>query len=464
MALIKCPECGKEISDKAPKCIHCGYPLKKEPKKEEKVEPKPKQTKKAEPENLDGLTSAWLIIATLICFGIALIQLVSPIVYRLSTSNIYLGSLIINTKVDIRFILDVLLGISYINIMLSKNKLSMIIFYVINALLIIINLICGLNIISLMYFVCIVLNVIITTFAVRGRLKNDYKISPASITISIIGIILSILASLMVFREVYLNNLDHSVYIDVFYIDNCKYCEDFFQYVEDVDTFIHIKKLNAQNQENYNLLKDVAASYGLNEENIAYPFILINNRYYLGYSEDNKNDIDKWIHKISEKGESYDFLEKFNGGNKITDKTPANDNRSPREKLISYLQENEKANCTNSKCTYSFTFHAIDDNTTYYTVDFDKKIFRTDSNIDGPQYEIYNFQKNTGQAYMESNTGFHVEVNVDVTFTENEYNYTWKGSIKGLDQTAEIMAGQVDSLRTQFYKWCNELSINPQDI
>lgn len=27
MALIKCPECGKEISDKASACIHCGFPL-----------------------------------------------------------------------------------------------------------------------------------------------------------------------------------------------------------------------------------------------------------------------------------------------------------------------------------------------------------------------------------------------------------------------------------------------------
>lgn len=27
MALIKCPECGKEISDKAPTCIHCGFPI-----------------------------------------------------------------------------------------------------------------------------------------------------------------------------------------------------------------------------------------------------------------------------------------------------------------------------------------------------------------------------------------------------------------------------------------------------
>ena len=27
MALIKCPECGKEVSDQAKTCIHCGAPL-----------------------------------------------------------------------------------------------------------------------------------------------------------------------------------------------------------------------------------------------------------------------------------------------------------------------------------------------------------------------------------------------------------------------------------------------------
>lgn len=27
MALIICPECGKEISDKAKACVHCGYPI-----------------------------------------------------------------------------------------------------------------------------------------------------------------------------------------------------------------------------------------------------------------------------------------------------------------------------------------------------------------------------------------------------------------------------------------------------
>lgn len=30
MALIDCPECGGKVSDKAPACIHCGFPLKEE--------------------------------------------------------------------------------------------------------------------------------------------------------------------------------------------------------------------------------------------------------------------------------------------------------------------------------------------------------------------------------------------------------------------------------------------------
>lgn len=29
MALIKCPECGKEVSDQSEQCVHCGFPLQK---------------------------------------------------------------------------------------------------------------------------------------------------------------------------------------------------------------------------------------------------------------------------------------------------------------------------------------------------------------------------------------------------------------------------------------------------
>ena len=35
MALMNCPECGKEISDKAKICIYCGYPLEDENAKKE---------------------------------------------------------------------------------------------------------------------------------------------------------------------------------------------------------------------------------------------------------------------------------------------------------------------------------------------------------------------------------------------------------------------------------------------
>lgn len=27
MALTTCPECAQNVSDKAPSCIHCGYPM-----------------------------------------------------------------------------------------------------------------------------------------------------------------------------------------------------------------------------------------------------------------------------------------------------------------------------------------------------------------------------------------------------------------------------------------------------
>ena len=40
MALIKCPECGKSISDKAEKCPHCGIPAEYFPKNGQNVENK----------------------------------------------------------------------------------------------------------------------------------------------------------------------------------------------------------------------------------------------------------------------------------------------------------------------------------------------------------------------------------------------------------------------------------------
>lgn len=30
MAMIKCPECGKDISNQSDKCIYCGFPIRNE--------------------------------------------------------------------------------------------------------------------------------------------------------------------------------------------------------------------------------------------------------------------------------------------------------------------------------------------------------------------------------------------------------------------------------------------------
>lgn len=40
MTLIKCPECGKEISDTCDVCIHCGYKLQTKKKSSLKVSAK----------------------------------------------------------------------------------------------------------------------------------------------------------------------------------------------------------------------------------------------------------------------------------------------------------------------------------------------------------------------------------------------------------------------------------------
>ena len=51
MALINCPECGKEVSDKANICIHCGFPLQEYLLEMKKIEvEKEKEAEKREAE------------------------------------------------------------------------------------------------------------------------------------------------------------------------------------------------------------------------------------------------------------------------------------------------------------------------------------------------------------------------------------------------------------------------------
>lgn len=82
MALIKCPECGKEISDTAKNCIHCGYVLKED---NNTVQPQtviisPEKGKSAKKSLNTGIT----IIIT--------IMIISSLVYKLMYgSDIQIG-------------------------------------------------------------------------------------------------------------------------------------------------------------------------------------------------------------------------------------------------------------------------------------------------------------------------------------------------------------------------------------
>lgn len=97
MALIKCPECGREISDKAGSCPHCGYPIDNNEsntvKKEEVLNTNYSDFQKSTPppvivkNNLDDSTNitsiknTWLSIASLILVVLGTLLQVAPLIW-----------------------------------------------------------------------------------------------------------------------------------------------------------------------------------------------------------------------------------------------------------------------------------------------------------------------------------------------------------------------------------------------
>lgn len=55
MALINCPECGKQVSDKAKNCIHCGYPISEMKNLEAERESKKIKCRYCDSEDIDHM-------------------------------------------------------------------------------------------------------------------------------------------------------------------------------------------------------------------------------------------------------------------------------------------------------------------------------------------------------------------------------------------------------------------------
>ena len=90
MAIIKCPECGKDISEKAAHCIHCGYPIKPRPAlsapaaprlpRLQPIQPRPAQPVPAAPQ--EGCFLKTMNVGCLIIIVIAILIFLNAIFLR----------------------------------------------------------------------------------------------------------------------------------------------------------------------------------------------------------------------------------------------------------------------------------------------------------------------------------------------------------------------------------------------
>lgn len=62
MGLIKCPECGKEISDKSENCVNCGFPIIQKENLEKKI-------KKDKKQSIYGIIG-FVVALVGMCFGL----------------------------------------------------------------------------------------------------------------------------------------------------------------------------------------------------------------------------------------------------------------------------------------------------------------------------------------------------------------------------------------------------------
>lgn len=171
MALIKCNECGKEISDKAKVCPHCGYEMQK----------KNKQVK----NKFSIGIKIWLILCVVACFS-----------YYFLVNYLKIITLPLMTY------LVILLGVSYMVLLVNKSKINLYIILGINAVILVYNLFSIGMVISLLNIICVLINAIITFLVVRKHLNNN--------KLNLFGII-SYSAITIILVVIFVANLNNSI-------------------------------------------------------------------------------------------------------------------------------------------------------------------------------------------------------------------------------------------------------------
>ena len=102
MALINCPECNREITDKSKNCIHCGCPIEK--------------------LGLKLFSKIWIVICIIACFFISFMNTVLVLTDYFNTT--------------ILACLSFLLGMCYISLLKNSNKRDLYRIIVVNLIII----------------------------------------------------------------------------------------------------------------------------------------------------------------------------------------------------------------------------------------------------------------------------------------------------------------------------------------
>lgn len=182
MALVNCKECGKKISDKASMCPNCGCPTKEENKKQKRE------------NRINGL-SIWLVLCSIICFIISVVDMVNLL--DLDIHILKIGVYDFHIMSFFAFIL----GISYIFLLKNKSKISLYTMIGINIIILLFNIFqikssfTFESYLSIFYIICVIANALITTLSIKTHLNNnklslkDNKHILALLIIGLIGLL-----------------------------------------------------------------------------------------------------------------------------------------------------------------------------------------------------------------------------------------------------------------------------------
>ena len=203
MALIKCNECGKEISDTAKACPHCGYEnnLITCPECKKRIESNMntcsncgyeiKKDNKQVKNKFNVGVMIWLVICIIACFGMAFLNGFGEIL-----------GIIVDKSIGY---LAILLGISYVVLLVNQNKMSLYILLGINAIILVFSLFPMITVISLLNIFCAIVNATITSLVVRKSLCSN-KLN----LFGIVSYIATIIILIVVFIFNFSNNTNNS--------------------------------------------------------------------------------------------------------------------------------------------------------------------------------------------------------------------------------------------------------------